>query len=44
MFLLATAFNVNDGVAMLPLQVLFLNFVIAIIPVIIISLDPPDPG
>jgi Ca2+-transporting ATPase len=29
---------------MLPLQVLFLNFVIAVIPVIIISLDPPDPS
>ncbi len=44
MFLVATAFNINDGVAMLPLQVLFLNFVIAVIPVIIISLDPPDPA
>ena len=44
MFLIATAFNINDGVAMLPLQVLFLNFVIAVIPVIIISLDPPDPA
>jgi Ca2+-transporting ATPase len=43
MFLIATAFNINDGVAMLPLQVLFLNFIIAVIPVIIISLDPPDP-
>ncbi len=43
MFLLATAFNVNNGVAMLPLQVLFLNFVIAILPVIIITTDPPDP-
>jgi P-type Ca2+ transporter type 2C len=44
MFLIATAFNINGGVAMLPLQVLFLNFVIAVIPVIIISLDPPDPS
>ncbi|MCU0297423.1 MAG: cation-translocating P-type ATPase [Candidatus Nanopelagicales bacterium] len=44
MFLIATAFNINDGVAMLPLQVLFLNFIIAVIPVIIISLDPPDPA
>jgi Ca2+-transporting ATPase len=44
MFLIATAFNINGGVAMLPLQVLFLNFVIAVIPVIIISLDPPDPA
>lgn len=43
LFLLATAFNINQGVAMLPLQVLFLNFVIAVIPVIVISLNPPDP-
>jgi Ca2+-transporting ATPase len=44
MFLLATAFAVNDGVALLPLQVLFLNFTLAIIPVVIITLDDPDPG
>ncbi len=44
MFLIATAFNINDGVAMLPLQVLFLNFVIAVIPVIIITIDPPEPS
>ena len=44
MFLLATAFNVNSGVALLPLQVLFLNFTLAVIPVIIISLDEADPG
>ena len=44
MFLVATAFNINDGVAMLPLQVLFLNFVIAVIPVIIITIDPPEPS
>jgi Ca2+-transporting ATPase len=44
MFLLATAFNVNSGVALLPLQVLFLNFTLAVIPVIIITLDESDPG
>jgi P-type Ca2+ transporter type 2C len=44
MFLLATAFNVNSGVALLPLQVLFLNFTLAVVPVIIITLDAPDPG
>ncbi|MFP4235559.1 MAG: cation-translocating P-type ATPase [Nitriliruptoraceae bacterium] len=43
MFLLATALNVNSGVALLPLQVLFLNFTLAVIPVIIISVDEPDP-
>jgi P-type Ca2+ transporter type 2C len=44
MFLLATALNVNSGVALLPLQVLFLNFTLAVIPVIIITLDEADPG
>lgn len=44
MFLLATAFNVNSGVALLPLMVLFLNFTLAVIPVVVISLDDPDPG
>lgn len=44
MFLLATAFNINDGVALLPLQVLFLNFSLAVIPVIIITLDETDPA
>jgi Ca2+-transporting ATPase len=44
MFLLATAFAVNEGVALLPLQVLFLNFTLAVIPVIIITLDELDPG
>ncbi len=41
MFLIATAFNINHGVAMLPLQVLFLNFFISVVPVIIIMMDPP---
>ena len=44
MFLLATILNINDGVALLPLQVLFLNFTLAIIPVIIITIDEPEPG
>ncbi len=44
MFLLATALAVNSGVALLPLQVLFLNFTLAVIPVVIITLDRPDPG
>jgi Ca2+-transporting ATPase len=42
-FLAATAFNVNSGVAMTPLMVLFLNFFIAVFPVIVIMLDPGDP-
>jgi P-type Ca2+ transporter type 2C len=44
MFLLATALNVNSGVALLPLQVLFLNFTLAVVPVVIIALDRPEPG
>ena len=44
MFLLATILNINDGVALLPLMVLFLNFTLAVIPVIIISIDEPEPG
>jgi P-type Ca2+ transporter type 2C len=42
-FLAATAFDINDGVAMTPLMVLFLNFFIAVFPVIVIALDPGDP-
>ena len=44
LFLAATAFNINSGVALTPLMVLFLNFFIAIFPVIVIMLDPGDPG
>jgi P-type Ca2+ transporter type 2C len=42
-FLAATAFDINSGVAMTPLMVLFLNFFIAVFPVIVIMLDPGDP-
>jgi Ca2+-transporting ATPase len=42
-FLAATAFDINDGVAMTPLMVLYLNFFIAVFPVIVILLDPGDP-
>src|SRR3954453_4141719 len=43
LFLAATAFDINDGVAMTPLMVLFLNFFIAIFQVIAILLDAGDP-
>src|SRR5262245_38328325 len=43
LFLAATAFNINSGVALTPLMVLFLNFFIAVFPVIVIALDPGDP-
>jgi Ca2+-transporting ATPase len=42
-FLAATAFDINSGVAMTPLMVLFLNFFIAVFPVAVIALDPGDP-
>ena len=43
LFVAATAFNLNNGVAMTPLMVLFLNFFIASFPVWVIATDPGDP-
>jgi Ca2+-transporting ATPase len=43
LFLTATAFDINSGVAMTPLMVLFLNFFISVFPVIAITLDAGDP-
>ena len=43
LFLAATAFDINSGVAMTPLMVLFLNFFISVFPVIVIMVDPGDP-
>jgi Ca2+-transporting ATPase len=43
LFLAATAFDINSGVALTPLMVLFLNFFISVFPVIVIALDPGDP-
>jgi Ca2+-transporting ATPase len=43
LFVTATIFDINSGVAMTPLMVLFLNFFIAIFPVIVIMVDPGDP-
>ncbi|HEX6787269.1 MAG TPA: cation-transporting P-type ATPase, partial [Acidimicrobiales bacterium] len=42
-FLAATVFDINSGVAMTPLMVLFLNFFISVFPVAVIALDPGDP-
>ena len=42
LFLAASIFNINSGVAMSPLMVLFLNFFIAAFPVIAIMVDPPS--
>ena len=43
LFVTATIFDINSGVAMTPLMVLFLGFFIAIFPVVVIMLDPADP-
>jgi P-type Ca2+ transporter type 2C len=43
LFLLATIFNINMGVALLPIQVLFLNFFVSIAPVIAI-ISAPEPA
>ncbi|NYJ07561.1 cation-translocating P-type ATPase [Petropleomorpha daqingensis] len=43
LFVTATAFDINSGVAMTPLMVLFLNFFVSIFPVVVIMLDPADP-
>ncbi|MEZ5116115.1 MAG: cation-translocating P-type ATPase [Candidatus Nanopelagicales bacterium] len=44
LFLVASVFNINEGVAMTPLMVLFLNFFVASFAVVAIVLDPPAPG
>lgn len=43
LFVVATIFDINSGVAMTPLMVLFLNFFISIFPVAVIAVDPGDP-
>ena len=44
LFLAASIFDIADGVAMTPMMVLFLNFFVAVFPVIAIMLDPVGPG
>jgi Ca2+-transporting ATPase len=44
LFLIATIFDINSGVALQPMQVIFLNFFVAIFPVIAIMSDVTDPG
>jgi P-type Ca2+ transporter type 2C len=44
LFLTASVLNINDGVALTPLMVLFLNFFIVLFPVIVIMQEPPGPG
>lgn len=43
LFVAATAFNVNAGVALTPAMVLFLLFFVTVAGVVVIALDPGDP-
>ncbi len=44
LFLVASAADLNDGVAMTPTQVLTLNFAVAIFAVVVIVMEPSPPG
>ncbi len=44
LFLCASVLNLNGGMALTPLMILFLNFFIAIFPVIVIMQEPATPG
>jgi Ca2+-transporting ATPase len=44
LFLTASIFNINGGVALTPLMVLFLNFFVSVFPVWAIINDPPGEG
>jgi Ca2+-transporting ATPase len=44
LFLMATIFDINNGVALLPTQVIFLNFVVSVAPVIAIMMSPVSPS
>jgi Ca2+-transporting ATPase len=44
LFLVASLFNINHGVPLTPIMILFLNFFVSIFPVIVILLDPVPDG
>ena len=44
LFLVASIFDINNGVPLTPIMILFLNFFISIFPVIVILLDPAPAG
>ena len=44
LMLLATIFNINDGVALFPMQLLFCKFFVVVTVVIGFIVDVPDPG
>ncbi|MET0415879.1 MAG: cation-transporting P-type ATPase [Actinoplanes sp.] len=43
LFVAATAFNINEGVALTPQMVLYLLFTATVVGVVIIAVDPGDP-
>jgi len=43
LFVLATIFDVNDGVALTPLMILFLLLFVTVAGVVVIAIDPGDP-
>ena len=44
LFIAATAFNINQGVALTPTMVLYLLFFVTAAGVVVITVDPGDPG
>jgi Ca2+-transporting ATPase len=44
LFLVASLFDINDGVPLTPIMILFLNFFVSIFPVVVILLDPVPDG
>ena len=44
LFLTASIANINGGMPLTPLMILFLNFFISVFPVVVIMRDPPNPG
>jgi Ca2+-transporting ATPase len=44
LFVAATAFNINQGVALTPSMVLYLLFFVTVAGVVVIAVDPGDPG
>lgn len=44
LFLVASVFDINSGVPLTPIMILFLNFFISVFPVIVILLDPVPDG
>ncbi|HEY5854078.1 MAG TPA: cation-translocating P-type ATPase [Aldersonia sp.] len=44
LFLVASVFDINDGIALTPLMVLFQNFFVTLFPVAVIMVDPAPPN